>query len=74
MQEYAPPATVDPARAEERLGDIIALVPDVLGIAAADVHVKQRRRQKPTDQYGKHGRARQRSSPCAKAATASSST
>jgi 23S rRNA (guanine2445-N2)-methyltransferase / 23S rRNA (guanine2069-N7)-methyltransferase len=53
VQEYAPPATIDPARAEERLGDIIALVPEVLGIAATDVHVKQRRRQKPTDQYGR---------------------
>ena len=53
VQEYAPPSTIDPARAEERLGDIIALVPEVLGIAATDVHVKQRRRQKPTDQYGR---------------------
>jgi 23S rRNA (guanine2445-N2)-methyltransferase / 23S rRNA (guanine2069-N7)-methyltransferase len=55
VQEYAPPSTIDPARAEERLGDIIALVPEVLGIAATNVHVKQRRRQKPTDQYGRMG-------------------
>ena len=55
VQEYAPPATMDPARAEERLSDMLALVPDVLGIAAADVHVKQRRRQRERTggQYGK---------------------
>ena len=55
VQEYAPPSTVDPARAEERLGDIIALVPEVLGVAATDVYVKQRRRQRPTEQYGRMG-------------------
>lgn len=53
VQEYAPPATIDPARAEERLGDVIALVPEVLGIAPTDVYVKQRRRQRPTQQYGR---------------------
>ncbi|HWE26356.1 MAG TPA: bifunctional 23S rRNA (guanine(2069)-N(7))-methyltransferase RlmK/23S rRNA (guanine(2445)-N(2))-methyltransferase RlmL [Polyangia bacterium] len=53
VQEYAPPATIDPARAEERLSDVIALVPEVLGLAATDVYVKQRRRQKPTEQYGR---------------------
>jgi 23S rRNA (guanine2445-N2)-methyltransferase / 23S rRNA (guanine2069-N7)-methyltransferase len=53
VQEYAPPSTIDPARAEERLMDAVAMVPEVLGIAAADVHVKQRRRQRPGAQYEK---------------------
>ena len=53
VQEYAPPSTIDPARAEERLGDIIALVPEVLGLQQTDVYVKQRRRQRPTEQYGR---------------------
>jgi 23S rRNA (guanine2445-N2)-methyltransferase / 23S rRNA (guanine2069-N7)-methyltransferase len=53
VQEYAPPSTIDPARAEERLGDIIALVPEVLGLKQTDVYVKQRRRQRPTEQYGR---------------------
>jgi 23S rRNA (guanine2445-N2)-methyltransferase / 23S rRNA (guanine2069-N7)-methyltransferase len=55
LQEYAPPATIDPARAEERLGDAIALVPEVLGVAATNVFVKQRRRQRASDgsQYGR---------------------
>jgi 23S rRNA (guanine2445-N2)-methyltransferase / 23S rRNA (guanine2069-N7)-methyltransferase len=55
VQEYAPPATVDAARAEERLGDILALVPEVLGLAETDVYVKQRRRQRPAEgaQYGR---------------------
>lgn len=56
VQEYAPPSTIDPARAEERLGDVLALVPEVLGVAAADVYLKQRRRQKPTEQYGRMDR------------------
>ncbi|HXU73986.1 MAG TPA: bifunctional 23S rRNA (guanine(2069)-N(7))-methyltransferase RlmK/23S rRNA (guanine(2445)-N(2))-methyltransferase RlmL [Polyangia bacterium] len=57
VQEYAPPSTIDPARAEERLSDVLALVPDVLGVAAADVYVKQRRRQRPPEggQYGRQG-------------------
>ncbi len=55
VQEYAPPSTIDPARAEERLGDVIALVPEVLGVAATDVYVKQRRRQRAAagEQYGR---------------------
>ncbi|MDB4970722.1 MAG: rlmL [Myxococcales bacterium] len=53
VQEYAPPATIEPELAEERLGDIVALVPEVLGIAAEDVYLKQRRRQRPESQYGK---------------------
>lgn len=53
VQEYAPPSTVDAARAEERLGDVLALVPELLGIAASDVYLKQRRRQRAGEQYGK---------------------
>jgi 23S rRNA (guanine2445-N2)-methyltransferase / 23S rRNA (guanine2069-N7)-methyltransferase len=53
VQEYAPPATIDPARAEERLHDAVALVPEVLGIAAEKVHLKQRRRQRAGAQYEK---------------------
>src|SRR5262249_32372428 len=49
------PSTIEPARAEERLGDVIALVPELLGVAADDVFVKQRRRQRPTEQYGRMG-------------------
>ncbi len=51
VQEYAPPATVDQERAEERLGDIMALVPELLGVDASDVFLKQRRRQRAGTQY-----------------------
>jgi 23S rRNA (guanine2445-N2)-methyltransferase / 23S rRNA (guanine2069-N7)-methyltransferase len=51
VQEYAPPATVDAERAEERLGDVLALVPELLDVAAADVFLKQRRRQRGGTQY-----------------------
>jgi 23S rRNA (guanine2445-N2)-methyltransferase / 23S rRNA (guanine2069-N7)-methyltransferase len=55
VQEYAPPSTIDPARAEERLQDVIALVPELLGVAATEVYVKQRRRQRDGEQYEKLG-------------------
>ena len=61
VQEYAPPATVDPARAEERLGDILALVPEVLGIAA-DRRLRQGApppAARPT-QYGRMAARRQK--------------
>ncbi len=51
VQEYAAPATVDPARAQARLADAMAVVPDVLGIPADRVVLKIRRRQKGLAQY-----------------------
>lgn len=53
VQEYAPPPTVDPVRARGRLRDIMAVVPEVLGIPPQHVVAKVRRRQRGTDQYHK---------------------
>ena len=53
LQEYAPPGTVDPARAEARLGDALAVIPTVLGIPAGNIVRKVRRRQKGLAQYGR---------------------
>jgi 23S rRNA (guanine2445-N2)-methyltransferase / 23S rRNA (guanine2069-N7)-methyltransferase len=53
VQEYAPPGTVDPARAEARLGDALAVIPTVLGIPAGNIVRKVRRRQKGLAQYGR---------------------
>lgn len=55
VQEYAPPKTVDPARSAQRLADILALVPEVLGIPAKDVFFKVRQRQRGRAQYVKLG-------------------
>lgn len=51
VQEYAPPPTVEPARAQARLADAMAVIPDVLGIPADRVVLKVRRRQKGLAQY-----------------------
>ncbi|HSB79624.1 MAG TPA: bifunctional 23S rRNA (guanine(2069)-N(7))-methyltransferase RlmK/23S rRNA (guanine(2445)-N(2))-methyltransferase RlmL [Candidatus Methylomirabilis sp.] len=51
VQEYAAPATVAPARAEARLREAMAVLPEVLGIPAGNVVLKVRRRQKGLAQY-----------------------
>jgi len=51
VQEYAAPATVDPAKAEARLADAMAVIPNALGIPADRVILKIRRRQKGPAQY-----------------------
>ena len=73
VQEYAPPATIDPARAEERLDDVIALVPEVLGIDATDVTSSSAAASAGASSTAQED-ARQRCARCARAATGSSST
>jgi 23S rRNA (guanine2445-N2)-methyltransferase / 23S rRNA (guanine2069-N7)-methyltransferase len=51
VQEYAPPRSVDPARAETHLKDVLLVVPDALGVPAENVHLKVRRRQRAGGQY-----------------------
>jgi 23S rRNA (guanine2445-N2)-methyltransferase / 23S rRNA (guanine2069-N7)-methyltransferase len=51
VQEYAAPATVDPERAQARLADAMAALPEALGIPADRVILKIRRRQKGSAQY-----------------------
>jgi 23S rRNA (guanine2445-N2)-methyltransferase / 23S rRNA (guanine2069-N7)-methyltransferase len=53
VQEYAPPGTVDPVRARRRLKEMMAAVPEVLGIPAEHVVLKVRRPQRGADQYQK---------------------
>ncbi len=55
VQEYAPPKSIDPVKVFERLKDVMAAVPQVLGISAKRVVLKQRKRQSGTQQYEKHG-------------------
>ena len=57
VQEYEPPATVDPRRAEARLHDALAALPGVLEVAPDDVFVKVRRRQRGLAQYEKLARS-----------------
>ena len=51
VQEYAAPPTVDPMRAQARLADAMAAIPDALGKQADRVVLKVRRRQKGLAQY-----------------------
>jgi 23S rRNA (guanine2445-N2)-methyltransferase / 23S rRNA (guanine2069-N7)-methyltransferase len=55
VQEYAPPASIDPAKAAARLDAVMALVPEVLGIARDAVHLKVRERGKGGEKYGALG-------------------
>jgi 23S rRNA (guanine2445-N2)-methyltransferase / 23S rRNA (guanine2069-N7)-methyltransferase len=51
VQEYAPPPTVDPMRAQRRLSDAMAVIPNAVGMPAGRVVLKVRRRQKGLAQY-----------------------
>jgi 23S rRNA (guanine2445-N2)-methyltransferase / 23S rRNA (guanine2069-N7)-methyltransferase len=53
VQEYAPPGTVDPVHARRRLKDVMAVVPDVLGIPESHAVLKVRSRQRGAEQYEK---------------------
>jgi 23S rRNA (guanine2445-N2)-methyltransferase / 23S rRNA (guanine2069-N7)-methyltransferase len=55
LQEYAPPATIDPDAAEMRLQELVDATERVTGIDRDFIFVKQRREQKGTDQYEKQG-------------------
>ncbi len=59
VQEYAPPKTVDQKMADARLKDVMALVPEVLGVLRSDVVLKVRARQKEGSQYEKVGQLHQ---------------
>ncbi len=53
VQEYAPPSTVDPAKARARREEAYAVIPEVLGVPRERVHVRVRRKQKGGSQYEK---------------------
>ncbi|MDP9140266.1 MAG: bifunctional 23S rRNA (guanine(2069)-N(7))-methyltransferase RlmK/23S rRNA (guanine(2445)-N(2))-methyltransferase RlmL [Pseudomonadota bacterium] len=53
VQEYAPPKTIDPAKAEQRLREGLAQVQAVLELPAANIHYKLRRAQKGDTQYSR---------------------
>ena len=53
VQEYAPPPTVDSAKARERLEQVMATLPAVLEIPPDHIFLKVRQRQKGANQYQK---------------------
>jgi 23S rRNA (guanine2445-N2)-methyltransferase / 23S rRNA (guanine2069-N7)-methyltransferase len=55
VQEYAPPKTIDPVKAEKRLRDALVHTRELLEVPASNLHYKLRRSQKPGTQYGRQG-------------------
>lgn len=53
VAEYAPPASIDPEAAESRLNDVLAALPLALGVPDKNIVLKQRNRQKGSNQYRK---------------------
>jgi 23S rRNA (guanine2445-N2)-methyltransferase / 23S rRNA (guanine2069-N7)-methyltransferase len=56
VQEYAPPASIDPALAQFRLEEIVATLAAVLEMNPEQIFVKVRKKQKGRDQYGRFDR------------------
>jgi len=53
VQEYAPPATIEVAKARARREEAFAVIPEVLGVPRERVHLRTRRKQKGGAQYTK---------------------
>jgi 23S rRNA (guanine2445-N2)-methyltransferase / 23S rRNA (guanine2069-N7)-methyltransferase len=55
VQEYEPPKTIAPHKANQRLAGVLAEIPSVLGIDKSQVFLKIRRKQRSIEQYEKQG-------------------
>ena len=53
VQEYAPPPTVDPARAEQRFALALQVIRTVFGVPRSRLFIKTRKKQKGAQQYQK---------------------
>ncbi len=53
VSEYAPPADVEPEKAEQRLADVLMVLPEALSVPRDRIALKQRRRRKGEDRYDK---------------------
>ncbi len=53
LQEYRAPKTIDEKKAAVRRHDVLAAVPQVLGVTDAEIHLKVRQTQKGPNQYRK---------------------
>lgn len=51
VQEYSAPKTIDANKAEQRFQMAVNRIAEVLQVSAVDIHIKQRQRQKGTQQY-----------------------
>ncbi len=53
VQEYTPPASIDPEQAQKRFSTMLHCVREILDVGRDRVHVKRRSRQRGSDQYRK---------------------
>lgn len=60
VQEYAPPANIDPLKASERLDAVMKIIPAVLGVSNDKVILKLRQKQRGSNQYESQAALRQR--------------
>jgi len=60
VQEYAPPKSIDPEKAVQRLNDVMEAIPHVLSLPASHIALKLRQKQRGTQQYEAHGSQKQR--------------
>jgi 23S rRNA (guanine2445-N2)-methyltransferase / 23S rRNA (guanine2069-N7)-methyltransferase len=56
VQEYAPPATIEPETARRRREEALAVLPEVTGVPFEDIRLRVRRKQKEGGQYAKLNR------------------
>jgi 23S rRNA (guanine2445-N2)-methyltransferase / 23S rRNA (guanine2069-N7)-methyltransferase len=60
VQEYAPPKSIDPEKAVQRLNDVMHVLPEVLEIPSNHVSLKVRQKQRGTQQYEAQAKLNQR--------------
>ncbi|WP_346797439.1 bifunctional 23S rRNA (guanine(2069)-N(7))-methyltransferase RlmK/23S rRNA (guanine(2445)-N(2))-methyltransferase RlmL [Halomonas sp. Bachu 37] len=60
VQEYAPPRTVNPAQAQKRLFDALAILPQALEVDPGKIYIKRRERQSGKAQYEKRAASGER--------------
>lgn len=53
VQEYAPPKTIDDAKAKRRLQDVMLYLPSALSLSSKNIVLKVRERKRGTSQYEK---------------------
>ncbi len=60
VQEYAAPKSVEEEGARERRREVLAVLPDVLALPAAQIHTRMRKPQKGSEQYEKRAMTNER--------------
>lgn len=59
VQEYEPPKTIAPDKADRRLAGLLAELPEILNVQRENIFLKIRRKQRSADQYEKFGDSEQ---------------